>query len=74
MSGTLAVEAGRPAREVSQQYGSPSDVARYLGLSIGMIRGLVASGKLPSHRVGARILIAFSDADAMVQAGPAATK
>jgi excisionase family DNA binding protein len=53
----------RPARK----YGSPADVAAYLGLSLRGIRRLVATGEMPSYAVGRRRLVAFADADAFMR-------
>lgn len=44
-------------------------VVEYTGLSISTIRKALASGALPSHRVGRRILISLDDVDAYIRNG-----
>ena len=42
-------------------------VVEYTGLSISTIRKALATGALPSHRVGRRILISLDDVDAYIR-------
>ena len=48
---------------VQPRYGSVADLAIYSGLSPKSVRNLLDAGKLKSHKVGRRVLIAFSDFD-----------
>src|SRR3954453_4627456 len=52
------------------RYGSPSELARYLGVSTKTVRRRLDSGALPSYRVGRRVLVAFRDADQLVRRSP----
>jgi excisionase family DNA binding protein len=52
---------------VEQRYGSVADIATYSGLSQKFIRNLIDAGELKSHKLGRRVLIAFTDFDAYVE-------
>jgi excisionase family DNA binding protein len=52
---------------VEPRYGSVADLAAYSGLSQKFIRNLIDAGELKSHKLGRRVLIAFSDFDTYVQ-------
>jgi len=52
---------------VEPRYGSVADVATYSGLSQKFIRNLIDAGELKSHKLGRRVLIAFSDFDRYVE-------
>lgn len=54
-------------RWTARRYGSPPDVAAYLGLSLRGVRRLIAVGDLPSYAVGRRRLVAYADADAFMK-------
>ena len=51
------------ASAIEPRYGSVADMALYSGLSEKTIRNLIDAGELRSHKVGRRVLIAFSDFD-----------
>src|SRR5258705_4962488 len=53
------------------RYGSPAEVAAFLGASTETDRRAVESGAPPSFRVGRRVLVAFRDADQFVRRIPA---
>jgi excisionase family DNA binding protein len=42
-------------------------VAAFLGVSTRNVRRLVASGRLPSYRVGRRVLVSYRDADQFIR-------
>src|SRR3954447_17803574 len=63
---TLAARRTTPG----PRYGSPSELARYLGVSTKTVRRQLDSGTLPGYRVGRRILVAFRDADQLVRRSP----
>ena len=45
-------------------FGSPDEIAEFLGLSTVHVRRLYRGGQLPSGRSGRRVLIAYDDAEA----------
>jgi excisionase family DNA binding protein len=49
------------------RYGSPAEVAAFLGVSVKTVRRQVDSGALPSYRVGRRVLVPYRDADRVVR-------
>jgi excisionase family DNA binding protein len=52
------------------RYGSPAEVATFLGVSVKTVRRVIESGQLPSYRVGRRVLVAYRDADQFVRRIP----
>jgi excisionase family DNA binding protein len=52
---------------VEPRYGSVADLATYSGLSQKFIRNLIDAGELKSHKLGRRVLIAFTDFDSYVE-------
>jgi len=58
----------RPTR--SPQYGSPVEVAAFLGVSTRTVRRLVDELAVPAYRVSRRVLVSFREADQFVQRVP----
>jgi excisionase family DNA binding protein len=58
------------ATRVIPRYGSPAEVAAFLGVSTRTVRRQVDSGALPGYRVGRRVLVAYRDADQLVRRNP----
>lgn len=56
----------RDAPTLAPGFTSAEGAAHYCGLSERTIWRLVKSGSLPSHRVGTRVLIKYSDLDSMI--------
>src|SRR4051812_32580386 len=52
---------------LAPRYGSPAEVAAFLGLSSKTIRRMIAADSVPSYRVGRRVLVPFRDADRVVR-------
>ncbi|OYO05445.1 helix-turn-helix transcriptional regulator [Enemella evansiae] len=60
-------------RTPNQRYGSPVEIAEYLGCTERTVRNLIARGKLPAGRLGTRsIRIEFSAADNLMTPIPTA--
>jgi excisionase family DNA binding protein len=55
---------------LSPRYGSPAEVAAFLGVSVKTVRRALESGTMPSYRIGRRVLIAYRDADQLVRRKP----
>jgi excisionase family DNA binding protein len=55
---------------LSPRYGSPAEVAAFLGISTKTVRRLVDGGAVPSYRVGRRVLVSFREADQFVRRVP----
>ncbi len=49
-----------------QRFGRPKDVALEMGLSVRMIRKLMAAGELPYSKIGRAVLIDFDDVSKFV--------
>jgi excisionase family DNA binding protein len=65
-----ASDDDRGAEHIVSRYGSPAEVAAFLGVSVKTVRRAVESAKLPSYRVGRRVLVAFRDAGQFVRRIP----
>ena len=61
------VESSPAARPPA--YTSITGASTYTSLSVRTIRELISRGRLPQHRVGARVLLAFDDLDRLVRGG-----
>src|SRR4051794_4053267 len=55
---------------LAPRYGSPAEVAAFLGVSTRTVRRLIESDAIPSYRVGRRVLVAYRDADQLVRRNP----
>jgi excisionase family DNA binding protein len=54
----------------SPRYGSPAEVAAFLGVSTKTVRRLVDNQAVPAYRVGRRVLVSFREADQFVRRVP----
>jgi excisionase family DNA binding protein len=52
---------------LTPRYGSPAEVAAFLGPSSKTIRRLIAAGTVPAYRVGRRVLVSYRDADQLIR-------
>ena len=46
------------------------EASKALGLSVGMVRKIIRSGKLPARKAGERVLVLATDLKAYVEALP----
>jgi excisionase family DNA binding protein len=59
------------ARPISSpRYGSPAEVAAFLGVSTKKVRRLVDDRPVPAYRVSRRVLVSFREADQFVRGIP----
>lgn len=63
MSSASQVAAAGPAAG----YTSVEGASAYTSLSVNTIRRLIADGKLPSHKIGGRVLIGYPELERLVR-------
>jgi excisionase family DNA binding protein len=52
---------------LTPRYGSPAEVAAFLGHSSKTIRRLIAAETVPAYRVGRRVLVSYRDANQFIR-------